>query len=194
MIKGIIENEYFYCNHLGVSERDEQDIMNFTLKNSDTGEGLLDYIQHYAFPEEDAGIMRTYIIRDKVTDELVGYFSLKAGLVSFNEQETDEGSVFDTLPGAELANFAVNYSYVEKYSAKGIGLIVFKDFIREIIIKASYDIGIKIIYIFALPYKKLINTYTDYGFRRLSSKSEDELHKRLKPRYDESCIFMFQQL
>lgn len=194
MIKGIFENEYFYCNHLGASERDEQDIMNFTVKNADTGEGLVEYIQHFAFAEEDSGTMRTYIVRSRKNDEMVGYFSLKAGLVSINEKETADGVDFDTLPGAELANFAVNYSYVKKHTVSGVGIIIFNDFIKQIITKVSKDIGLKLIYIFALPYEKLIETYNNYGFRRLSSKSEDELHKRLKPRYDESCIFMFQQL
>ncbi|MBR1383888.1 MAG: hypothetical protein IJ555_08800 [Ruminococcus sp.] len=194
MIKGILEYEMFYCNHLGASERDEQDIMNFTLKNQDTGVGLLDYIQHFAFLEEDAGIMRTYLVRAKSSDELVGYFSIKAGLVSTNEHETASGIVFDTVPGAELANFAVNYSFVKKYDFNGLGSIIFENFIVPIIQKVSLDIGLKIIYIFALPYEKLIKTYSNYGFKRLSSKSEDELHKRLKPRYDEACIFMFQQL
>lgn len=194
MIKGILENELFYCNHLGTSERDEQDIMKFTVKNADTGDGLVDYIQHFAFAEEDAGVMRTYLVRAKDTDELVGYFSLKAGLVSTNEVKSDDGIVFDTVPGAELANFAVNYSFVKKYDINGLGSVIFENFVVPIIKKASCDIGLRIIYLFALPYEKLIETYSDYGFRRLTPKSEDELHKRLKPRYDESCIFMFQQL
>ena len=194
MIKGILEYELFYCNHLGASPSDEQDIMNFTLKNAKTGHGLLDYLQHFAFPEEDAGVMRTYLVRFKPTDELIAYFSLKAGLVSINEHETEDGISFDTIPGVELANFAVNYSFVQKYGISGIGSVIFENLIKQIIKNVSYDIGVKIIYLFALPYENLINTYTQYGFSRLSTKSEDELHKRLKPRYDESCIFMFQQL
>ncbi len=194
MIKGVFEYDLFYCNHLGTSPSDEQDIMNFTLKNAKTGRGLLDYLQHFAFPEEDAGVMRTYLVRFKPTDELVAYFSLKAGLVSINERETEDGISFDTIPGVELANFAVNHSFVKKYEINGIGSVIFENLIKQIIKNVSYDIGVKIIYLFALPYENLINTYSQYGFSRLSSKSEDELHKRLKPRYDQSCIFMFQQL
>ena len=77
MLKGILQSELFYCNHLGVFENDEKDIMNFTI-DRDEGSGLLDYIQHHAFPEEDAGIMRTYLVRDNKSSELVSYFSLKA--------------------------------------------------------------------------------------------------------------------
>ena len=77
---------------------------------------------------------------------------------------------------------------------KGIGLIIFNDFIIPTIQEASKSVGIKIIYLFEFPYERLIKRYGDYGFLRLDSAAEDELHKRLKPNYDENCIFMFQQL
>ncbi len=193
-MKGILENELFYCDHLGASEHDEKDILYFSVKNEDTGEGLVDYIKYYAFLEEAAGVMRTYLVRYRSTNELVGYFSLKAGLVSTNEVRTEEGILFDTVPGVELANFAVNNEFVKKYDAHGVGIVIFKDFVKPIIMESSKNIGIKIIYIFALPYDRLIKTYQHYGFARLSEKSEAELHQRLKPVYDQSCIFMFQTL
>ena len=112
-----------------------------------------------------------------------------------NEVHTVEGETFDTIPGVEIANFAVNEVYQENHpDLKGLGLIIFNDFIIPIIQKAAESIGVKIIYIFALPFERLIRRYHDYGFLRLDSASEDELHKRLKPNYDEDCIFMFQQL
>ena len=194
MLKGILQSDLFYCNHLGVSELDEQDIASFTVKDS-SGEGLVNYIQHFAFPDEEASIMRTYVVRDIRSSELVGYFSLKAGLISMNEAHTEEGTVFDTLPGVELANFAVNNTYLKKHPGlKGVGTVIFENFIRPIIEETSKSIGIRLIYIFALPFDKLIHRYTQYGFARLDSPYEDELHKRLKPQYDEDCIFMYQLL
>ena len=139
--------------------------------------------------------MRTYIVRDNFSSELVGYFSVKAGLISVNEVHTEDEETFDTIPGVEIANFAVNDTYLQRHSElKGTGLIIFNDFIVPVIQEASKNVGVKIIYIFALPFERLINRYREYGFLRLDSVSEDELHKRLKPNYDENCIFMFQQL
>lgn len=200
----ILQDDLFYCSHLGASDKDEEDIKQFTVRDK-KGAGLLKYIQCYAFPDEDAGIMRTYMIRDNSTSELVGYFSIKAGLISLNEHEeinvnSDTGEetrkiVFDTLPGVELANFAVNNSYIKKYPEnKGVGLIMFQSFIMPIIKQAAETIGIKILYLFALPYQKLISRYKDYGFSRLDDPYEDQLHSRLKPSYDESCKFMYQRL
>ncbi|WP_049962995.1 hypothetical protein [Ruminococcus sp. HUN007] len=202
MLKGLLQSELFYCNHLGASENDEKDIMKFSI-DRDEGSGLLEYLQNYALTEEENGIMRTYIVRDKISSEVAGYFSLKAGLISLNERfekimdsETGEvklKKVFDTLPGIELANFAVNSEYVRNHKdLKGLGTVIFNNFILPVVRKTSDNVGVKLLYIFALPYEDLINTYHErYGFSRLSDPYEDELHKRLKPYYDLSCKFMY---
>ena len=49
MQKGLLRSELLYCDHLGVSENDETDIMSFTI-DRDEGAGLLEYIQLHAFP------------------------------------------------------------------------------------------------------------------------------------------------
>ena len=195
MKKGIMQNKLFFCDHLGNSEDDERDIMNFTVKRQ-SGMGLVNYLKYRAFPDELMGNMRTYIVRDSRTMELAGYFSLKSGLISLNEVLTDEGTDFDTLPGIELANFAINDGYIQKHkNQKGVGLVLFTDFIVPIIERCAEDVGIRLIYIFALPEDDLIERYEkDYGFARLDKKSEDELHRRLKPGCDKSCIFMYQTL
>lgn len=94
MLKGILQNDLFYCNHLGVSENDERDILSFTVKDPN-GKGLVRYLRYLAFPEEEAGTMRTYIVRDNFSSELVGYFSVKAGLISINEVHTEDGETFE---------------------------------------------------------------------------------------------------
>ncbi len=189
------QNDLFTCNHLGSSPKDEQDVMQFSVMHP-TGMGLVRYLQLRAFPDEDNGNMRTYVVRDNRSDELVAYFSLKAGLISLNEDIRDNNEVtFDTLPGVEIANFAVNFNYLKKHSSlKGVGKVIFNDFIVPIIQEASINIGMRLIYIFALPVPELIARYDEYGFVRLDSKSEEELHRRLKPEYDMNCIFMYQLL
>ena len=157
--------------------------------------GLQVNLKKRAFHDEAAGIMRTYLVRDNYTAELVAYFSLKAGLISLNEVETEDGILFDTLPGTELANFAVNNEYLIKNPTfKGIGFVIFNDFIKPLVEEISKTVGVKIIYIFALPFEGLIKQYGRYGFRRLEAEHEAELHRRLKPRYDSECIFMYQML
>ena len=200
--KGIRQSELFYIDHLDPnSESDLIDIRCFTI-DAPEGQGLSVYLKEYACKEETERSMRTYLVRDNETDECVGYFSLKAGLISMNEievevEDTDTGEhkvvrEFDTLPAVELANFAVNSNYINSYPyQKGVGYVIFKKFIIPMIEEAAKYVGIKMVYIYALPYDKLIGRYMRYGFRRLPEEQENDLHRRLKPRYDESCRFMY---
>ncbi len=203
--KGLIQSELFYAEHLNPNDvRDLSAINTFSI-DAPEGKGLDIYLKEYSCNDEDSHEMRSYLVRDNETDECVGYFSLKAGLISLNETEVEIKNIksgkkdiireFDTLPGVELANFAVNSQYINSYPyQKGVGKVIFNKFIIPIVNTAAHYIGIKMIYIFALPYDKLITRYMNYGFQKLSAEAERDLYKRLKPRYDESCRFMYQLL
>lgn len=197
--RAVLKTEYFYITHLDPgSVSDIQDINSFSI-DMDTGAGLLIYIQKHASREELSNEMRTYLIRDTVTNECAGYFSLKAGLISINERKRDRtgdiedtGKEFDTLPGIELANFAVNSAFIKEHPAlKGVGKYFFGRLIIPLIETISKYIGVKMVYIFALPYKKVIKCYKSYGFSSLSEEAERNLHRRIKPSYDKNCKFMY---
>lgn len=190
--KVVLQNELFYCEHLTDSDEVRQLIDGFTVTDS-RGKGLVQYLQKYALKEELAGQMRTYLVRDVVTNELVGYFSLKAGMASANERRFLFRKKFDTVSGIELANFAVNNTYKkthEKYNR--IGAAMFYYFIIPIIKKIAERVGARILYVFALPHSNLIEYYRTLGFERLSFFDEQRVHRRMKPNYDRYCIFMYQ--
>ena len=203
--KGFLQSEMFYIDHLDPDNKEDVSAIQSFSINAPEGKGLDIYLKDYSRIDEFENEMRTYLVRDIETDEFVGYFSLKAGLISLNEDEKeieDEKSgnkriirEFDTLPGVELANFAINSNYINKYPyQKGVGKVIFNKFIIPIANTAASYIGIKMIYIFALPYEKLISRYINYGFIKLSAEAEYNLYKRIKPRYDENCRFMYQLL
>lgn len=157
----------------------------------DQGSGVVQYLKRDAFPDEIAKKMRTYLVKDVDTEELVGFFSLKAGLVSLNERVFDGIVKFDTLPGIELALFAVNKKYAESHAQlHGIGETIFVSMILPLVKQAQETIGITTLYIFSLPQKRLIKNYSKYGFQMLPEEQAKLLHKRLKPVFDRSCIFM----
>ena len=137
-VKGILRNKWFYCDHLGATEKDADDVLSFSVRDPEIAGGLANYLQNHAFEDEANNAMRTYLVRDYQTDELVGYFSIKSGMVSLNEREIEdeEGNVqktFDTVPGIEIANFAINNSFVLKHSEwKGLGVMIFDSFIRPL--------------------------------------------------------------
>ena len=191
MKKTVLENDLYYCTHFGVMDQDERDIWSFSVKHPDAAAGLVHYLQNRAFSNEVSGLMRTYIIREQETDACVAYFSLKAGLVSTEEHKlSDQEATFDTLPGVELAFFAVNEQYAK--GRRGIGAMVFEDFVEPIVREAAKQVGVYLIYIFALPEETLIDNYhRNYGFMRLSQEAEADIHARLRPRVDRDCIFMY---
>ena len=186
--------ENLLFNHLSCSSKDISDVNSFEISHPDTGHGLELYLKEQALHDERLGVMRTYLIRFKTTRELAGYFSLKAGLVSVNEENIQGTIRFDTVPGVELANFAINKAFVQKHNAKGLGYLIFQGLIAPFVQEHAKTLGIYMLYLFALPYQRLIRTYEIYGFKRLVPHDEELLHKRLKPTYDESCIFMYRLL
>lgn len=197
----VLKTVLFYITHLNpASESDIKDIESFSVDRN-TGRGLLEYLKHQACIEEDSHEMRTYLVRDVMTKECAAFFSLKAGLISINEKKSDNNKneevekEFDTLPGIELANFAVNTEYIKNHpKLKGIGKYIFGAFIIPLTRIISEYIGVKMVYIFALPYESLIKRYSEYGFQSLSDSAESSLHRRLKPRYDRFCKFMYMLL
>ncbi len=42
--------------------------------------------------------------------------------------------------------------------------------------------------------EKLIEHYATFGFTRLPKKQEKFVQNHIKPKYDENCVFMFQNL
>lgn len=187
-------NELYKIIPIFNSNLKDDEINNFSVRYAQA-KNLVRYLYGKADAEEENNLMRTYIVRDNLSDELVGYFSLKAGMISINEQKNGDYDFFDTRPAVELANFAINNNYIKNNpESKGCGIIVFSKYIIPIIMQAAKKIGIKYVFIYSLPMQSLINRYKKYRFKRLSSKQEKELHKRLKPKYDRGCIFMYQEL
>lgn len=188
-------SEFYYCYPLSrMDGRDQRDIRAFT-PIDERGAGLVYYLQKHAIMDEVRGTMRTYLVRDNLTDDLVGYFSLKAGLVSVNEEHDGENVEFDTVPGVELVNFAMNGNFRKAHpEARGCGKAIFTDLILPVVERAAEVVGVAVLYIFSLPEERVMSNYEAYGFRRLREDAEASLHARLKPRYDQQCVFMYTML
>lgn len=185
-------NEFFYCEHLTDSEEHKRLIDSFKTIRAE-GAGLEYYLKCAAIEDELSDVARTYLVRDVDSGELVAYFTLKAGSITVNEKRRFLATNFDSIPGIELTNFAVNGSYKEVHrEMSGIGHIVLYYFVKPMLQEVAGMIGANIFYIFALPYKALLKHYMKMNFVRLDKKTEKKLHRRMKPRYDERCIFMYQ--
>lgn len=184
-----LSNESYIYEHLLRLDTNAEEISSFIV--SPNGQGLENYIRNISCKNERSNLDRTYLVRDKKSGEIAAYFSLRAGSIVLQKTET----TFDTIPGIELSNFAVNQLYKQHHAnIAGIGTMVFADFILPLVNYQKNFIGVSALYIFALPDQKLVQYYKKLGFNRLEQEKEIFLNGHVKPVYDEACIFMFQTL
>ena len=190
MIYFPLETKLFTYQHILDVEQNLVDIKKFSV-NQPSGKGLENYIRNYAVSDEEASYARTYLVKNKITHEIASYFTLKTGLFTL---ELPEGDFF-TVPGIELADFAVNSEYREAHpDVTEIGKTTFREFVLPLTHFVRSFIGVKALYIYALNQKRLIQHYEEMGFRRLSPEKEKFVHQHVKPQYDFGCIFMYQIL
>lgn len=164
-------------------------IEDFTAGND--AAGLESYLKFAATGDEQANLARTYLVIDKATGELACYFSLRTGLITIQVTGDD----FDSLPAIELSNFAVNDAYRKKHKeTKKLGVHIFDVFILPIARFMAQYIGANSLYIYALPFNKLIEHYATMGFSMLPEDQEKFVQSHVKPKYDAGCRFMYQTL
>ena len=185
-----IKTDTFYYQHLFDSENNIEEIKSFSV-NQKSGKGLEEYLKYMAAPEEDDNFARTYLVKDNESHEIASYFTLKSGLFTL---EIDDKN-FYTVPSIELSNFAVNSLYRKQHpEIAEIGKTTFKEFILPLTRFIQTFLGAKTLYIYALPEDKLINHYTEMGFKRLSADKEKYVYTHVKPKYDNVCIFIYHLL
>lgn len=185
-----LEIEIFTYQHLLDSDENMALIQTFSVKEK-TGRGLELYLKNTSVFDEENSFARTYLIKDKRSKELAAYFSLRSGLFTISASE----DFFYAIPAIELANFAVNENYRKNHpEVLEIGKTVFLEFILPYVDFMKSLVGIKALYIYALPEDKLISHYEKFGFHRLDAEKEKFVHSHVKPKYDEGCIFMYQTI
>jgi len=185
----VYDTPAFSVEHLFDSPENQTLVENFNVSNEALGLEL--YLKEQSIADETNKMSRTYLVKDKVTGELVGYFSLKTGLITLQVFK----DTFESIPAIELANFAVNNAYRKNHPGiKRIGYFIFLSFIRPLAESIGKFIGVNALYIYALPQEKLIEHYKTMGFSRLPIEQEKFVQSHVKPKYDEGCIFMYQTL
>lgn len=185
----IIDDNNFFIEHLFDSDENENLIADFKALNG--AKGLENYLKYQALKDEESMNARTYLVKDKSTKELAGYFSLRSGLITIQVYHES----FDTIPAVELSNLAINGEYRERHKdKKRLSYVFLQSFILPLAQTISRYAGTASLYVYALPDEKLIEHYTKLGFSRLPRKQEKFVQNHIKPKYDEGCVFMFQNL
>jgi len=187
------DSKLFTIEHLYDSTENEELISNFTVRGN--AAGLENYLKYSSFDDEDGNLSRTYLVKDKMTRELAGYFTLRTGLITQKIPADNDKEVFDSLPAIELSNFAVNSQYKSHHpDMERVGLYMVQNFVFPLAKCISNFVGVNALYLYALPFEKLIKHYETMGFSRLPPELEQFVQAHVKPKYDEGCIFMYQTL
>lgn len=183
----------FYQEHLGEKADHEAIIKNFEPADI-RGSGVVNYLKKYALRDEIRGTVRTYLIREVGTGELVGFYSICAGKI-LQRQFVKYRFWKEAVSGIELFNFAVNNAYKERHPyVKTIGARIFVEFILPKAQLIQNELGAGILYLYALPEPTLISYYTKLGFSEAAKNEMSYIHRHCKPSYDRSCKFMFMVL
>ena len=185
-----INHPLFFYEHLLDNPNNAEEIKKFAVREK-SGFGLEIYLKQTAVFDETNRLNSTYLVKDRKTHEIVGYFSLKTGLFTVEIKENSD--YFDSIPAIELSNFAINALYKRNHPESiGLGKTMLVDFIIPIVKHIQNFVAVKALYIYALPEEKLISHYERLGFSRLSEEEEAFVHAHVKPKYDDDCIFMYQ--
>lgn len=170
-----------------LSKSDTEDINKFRI-NRPEGAGLEVYLKQTALAEEKEGTSRTYLIKEKISKQIVAYFTLRTGLITVRASFFS----FDNYTGIELSNFAVNDAYRDHNDAlPQLGSYIFQAFILPLVREINKYIGATFLYIFALPQNRLMNHYRTIGFQTASREVSKFLYRHVKPAYDKHCVFMY---
>ena len=184
------DHKIFTYEHLNSSPDNMVLIQDFAIKNP-AGKNLARFLKELAPLNESSNADRTYLVKDKITKDIAGFFALRNGVFAL---KATNGKMFN-IPSIELSNFAVNDAYRDKHpNVKNIGENIFNTFIVPLAKHIQTLTGAQALCIYALPEERLINHYGSFGFVRLAKEDEQFVYDHIKPAYDEDCIFMYQIL
>ena len=189
----LYENDLYYCEHLQLTREVNDELNDFLISKHREGKGVMDYLQVQAVRDETEELMKTYLVRDAMTEELAAFFSVRAGSVKLEFVADDKVGIY---PGVELAYFGVNERYIEDHPEnKGMGIQVFEKMIIPIAKEMRSFAAVKGIFGYAVNGTTLMDRYVNsYGFNRLSPENEERLHQSYRPNTDGDCIFIYKDI
>lgn len=140
--------------------------------NFDCGEeSLNNFLKKYARQNDERGLGKTFVVVEENTTEILGYYTLSSGSVTF--EEVPENLPRYPVPVAHLGRLAVD----KKAKGKGLGEVLLIDALRRVL-KIADQLGIYAVEVIALN-ESAKKFYLKYGFKSLL---DDDLHLYLSIR------------
>lgn len=190
-----VNSLWFVCERL-IDNGNDYCIKRFEAIHNATG--LTKYFRKQALKDEKEKSARNYVVKLHGTEIVIAFFTLKAGSIPFTEDV--ENLIFSKntklIPGIELVNIALNDYVLPKIKSLPfrVGEYIFHEIIEKLVLHVSSELGVKVLYLFALN-KKLATYYKTWGVKFIEDSDYNiKLNKEWQSEYSLDCIFMYKPL
>lgn len=126
---------------------------------------LTNFLKDDAFKDNKMNLTKTYLIEDKASSKIIGYYSLRTNGVGYIDKK-QHNKIF-AIPVIEMSEFAIDFAY----QGKGIGTNVFNYFVISHAKEILSIVGCQAILVYAF-HPNAIHFYKKLGFYELEIKDD----------------------
>ena len=152
---------------------------------------LTRYLVKLAKKHQKQLLNKTFLVREKGSDNLVAFYSLKAATLPYNDKESSF-----LIPAIELTHFAVDerYKTIDLQDSLSVktGEFIFWNLILPVVKYVSEKVACKDLFVFSINTPKLISYYKNrLGFQEIENIDDKLFFEYAVPDYDDNCKFLY---
>ena len=152
---------------------------------------LTRYLVKLAKKHQKQLLNKTFLVREKGSDNLVAFYSLKAATLPYNDKESSF-----LIPAIELTHFAVDerYKTIDLQDSLSVktGEFIFWNLILPVVKYVSEKAACKDLFVFSINTPKLISYYKNrLGFQEIENIDDKLFFEYAVPDYDDNCKFLY---
>ena len=178
----------FYIEELS-EELNSYELKSFRIQHEEFQ--LTRYLVKLAKKHQKQLLNKTFLVREKGSDNLVAFYSLKAATLPYNDKESSF-----LIPAIELTHFAVDerYKTIDLQDSLSVktGEFIFWNLILPVVKYVSEKVACKDLFVFSINTPKLISYYKNrLGFQEIENIDDKLFFEYAVPDYDDNCKFLY---
>ena len=178
----------FYIEELS-EELNSYELKSFRIQHEEFQ--LTRYLVKLAKKHQKQLLNKTFLVREKGSDNLVAFYSLKAATLPYNDKESSF-----LIPAIELTHFAVDarYKTIDSQDSLSVktGEFIFWNLILPVVKYVSEKVACKDLFVFSINTPKLISYYKNrLGFQEIENIDDKLFFEYAVPDYDDNCKFLY---
>ena len=181
-------NSPFYIEELS-EDLNSYELKSFRIQHEEFQ--LTRYLVKLAKKHQKQLLNKTFLVREKGSDNLVAFYSLKAATLPYNDKESSF-----LIPAIELTHFAVDerYKTIDLQDSLSVktGEFIFWNLILPVVKYVSEKVACKDLFVFSINTPKLISYYKNrLGFQEIENIDDKLFFEYAVPDYDDNCKFLY---